>query len=229
MRAAMHRSVLLIAILVVGCNKKSEAPAAGSGSAPAAPAPAAKPVPTPPAAAPTEAAAPTAAAPPRAVSGECPAGAWKNEAKDQPQFCLSLPKGYALDAKGVEKKSHHEWSYTFRGEGDYRPELHVMVQGYAKPGVTGWIDARGPFDDVKVVKDETVPAGKRVVTRSADYDKDEYGMENEYVALSKNETVDVSKECGACPPWEWIVTCFSSTAKQAAPEDREPCRTIQMP
>lgn len=221
----MHRSVLLVAILVIGCNKKSEAPS-GAGSASTAPAPAAKPVPTPAAAAPSVT-PPTAAAAPRAA--ECPAGAWKNEAKDQPQFCLVLPKGYALDAKGVEKKSHHEWSYTFRGEGDFRPELHVMVQGYAKPGVSGWINARGPFDEVKVVKEENLPTGKRVVTRSADYDKDDYGMETEYVALSKNETVDVSNECGSCPPWEWIVTCYSSTARSAAAEDREPCRTLQMP
>lgn len=226
----MHRYPLAVFALVavVACSKKKD------DAAPAATA--AKPVtvtatvtqtPAPPTAATPTAAAPPATAPAAAPpSGTCPPGAWKNDAKDQPQVCIQLPKGYALHE--TKQTSHHEWRYEFRGEGDYRPSLSVTVLGIAKPAVASLVSSAESSYETKV-SEEAVPNGTRIVTHSEGYDKDEYGMETEHVFLSKSQAVDVSKECGSCPPWEWAATCYSSTAKQAAPEDRNACKTFQMP
>jgi hypothetical protein len=217
----MHRSirVVLLAVVAVGCSKKDEPKPTSTPETKT-------PAPTAPAAKTVTSDTPAPATPATVKPAECAPGAWKNGAKDHPQFCLSLPKGFAV--KGPEKKSHHEWRYEFTGPGDSRPELSITVEGIAKPGVKSGMAAHGPDNDAKVVV-EDVPNGKRAVARPADYDKDEYAKESEYVVLSKGETVDVSKECGSCPAWDWIVRCYSSVAKQAATEDRGPCRTLRMP
>lgn len=184
--------------------------------------------------APPTAATPTAAAPPATApavapppgSGTCPPGAWKNDAKDQPQVCLQLPTGYALHE--TKQTSHHEWRYEFHSEGDYRPPIWVTVLGIAKPAVAS-LTSGGESSYETKVSEEVVPNGKRIVVHSEGYDTDEYGSETERVYLSKGQAVDVSKECGSCPPWEWAATCSSSALKQTAPEVRNACKTFQMP
>lgn len=225
----MRITLALALTLFVACKKSNEAKP--TEAAKDEPKPAAKVVSETRPATPT--ATPTLTTPAPSTgeakpAAECPAGAWKNEAKDQPRFCIVLPKDFALKDK-PEKTSHHEWRYTFGGPGDYRPELSITVQGISKPGVASGMSAHGPHDDDKKVVAEDVPNGKRVVAHSVDYDKDEYANEREYVVLSKGEAVDVSKECGSCPPWEWIVRCYSSTAKQASAADRNACKSLRMP
>ena len=70
---------------------------------------------------------------------------------------------------------------------------------------------------------------RMILAIALDYDKDEYATEDEYVVLSKGEAVDVSKECGSCPPWEWIVRCHSSARKPVVAADRNACKTMRMP
>jgi hypothetical protein len=220
----MRMTLALALTLFVACKKSNEAKPTEGSSAKDDPKPAAKVAPETKPATPT----PTPSTSEVKPAADCPPGAWKNDAKDQPRFCIVLPKDYALKDK-PENKSHHEWRYTFTGPGDYRPELSVVVQGIAKPGVASGMSAYGPNEDEKKVVTEDLPNGKRVVSRPADYDKEEYAMETEVVVLSKGETVDVSKECGSCPPWEWIVRCYSSTAKQASAADRNACKSLRMP
>lgn len=229
----MHRFTLAITLLALASCKKGEKK---DEPAPAAPAPAAKPTTTIPTPTPTATPAPTRTPTPSttsnapAPSGECPAGAWKNDAKDQPRFCITLPKGYTLESGAPKNTSHHEWEYVFVGEGDNRPKLRVTVQGIAKPGVESGLSAFGPNPEYsKKTLEENVPDGKRIVSRDTDYDQNEYATETELVVLSKGETVDVSKECGSCPPWDWIVVCWSSTPKTAAPEERGLCKSLRMP
>lgn len=223
---AMNRSTsvaIALSVCVLGCNKTDSKP---SSTEPAKTAEAKPPTPNTPAAA-TVPVAPSAA-PAAPAAAECAPGAWKSDAKDHPQFCLPLPNGYKPAPNSPEKTSHHEWRYKFVGEGDFRPPISIMVGGTAKPALARMIDSRSS-SDTKKVAEEDLPHGKRVVLRPNDYDKEQYSMEDEWVVLTKGETVDVKKECGSCPPWEWVVTCYAGIAKQAAADVRQPCRSIRMP
>jgi hypothetical protein len=227
------RTMLALALILTACSKKTESPPTPAKEE-AKPAP--KPAEPPPVAKPAEpkpaetkpADSKFAGDQKPAASGDCPAGTWTNEAKDQPRFCLTLPKDFALKGS-PEKKNHYEYHYTFTAPGDHRARLSVVVQGFAKPAVTNGMSSFGPMDDWKKVTDEAVPNGRRLVSRAPDYDKEEFAAEDELVVLSKGESVDIKSVCSACPPWEWIVRCTSSVRKAAPAGDRSACRSLLMP